>query len=155
MLHTRKWWFGFIASVLLTLWLLTLWILFVGSESYAYIPLYSTAFYPISEGEGYLLLFLTAALIFLWTMVMVLLVLFKRTRAISFGMFIPMLIVHAVAFHTFIPDWTGVDHTLFLLFIPSTLAFLTVVIFALTSHRQGGEKHNETGPGVAHHESSR
>src|SRR5258708_31298474 len=117
MIHNSKWRFGFVTGTLLLLWIIVL--VFV-LDHY------------LTMGPAFGLLYVTTAAFMLMTLLMLLLVFFKRTSPISFGLAIPLLVLHIGLFiMTLIntPAWNETNWELLkpqILFIhlPAVIAFL-------------------------------
>ena len=123
MISTSKWRFGFATSALLLLW--TIVFLFVLS-------------YHMSMGPAFFLLYLTVGVFILMMVLMLLLVFFRRTRSISFGLAIPLLVVHIEVLLLSGAGWYLDNPQWLVIYAPSVVAFLIVGILYLTRNRPAG-----------------
>src|SRR5260221_2392377 len=106
----------------------------------------------LTMGPAFGLLYVTTAAFMLMTLLMLLLVFFKRTSPISFGLAIPLLVLHIGLFiMTLIntPAWNETNWELLkpqILFIhlPAVIAFLVVGITYMTRNRHVGGQSRET-----------
>lgn len=78
MIHDSKWWFSFIAGIVLLLWSVVL-ILVLS--------------YHLELGPGLGLFFLTVGVFILMALMMLVFVFFRQTRLISFGLAVPLLVL--------------------------------------------------------------
>ncbi|BCL84601.1 hypothetical protein ccbrp13_70660 [Ktedonobacteria bacterium brp13] len=140
MIHNSKWRFGFVTSTLLLLW------------SIVFVFVLAPSPY-LTMGPAFGLLYLTEAVLMLMTLLMLLLVFFKRTRPISFGLTIPLLVLHVGLFIITLiitpPAWNETNWELLkpqILFIhfPAVIAFLVVGITYMTVNRHVGGQPRKT-----------
>jgi hypothetical protein len=137
MIYHSKWRFGFVTGTLLLLWSIVL--IFV-LQRY------------LTMGPAFGLLYLTAAVFMLMTLLMLLLVFFKRTSPISFGLAIPLLVLHVGLFIVTLintPAWNETNWELLkpqILFIhlPAAIAFIVVGITYMARNRHVGGQPRKT-----------
>jgi hypothetical protein len=130
MIDSSKWRSGFIASALLFIWTSVL-VFFLSSY--------------LSMGPALGLFFLTVGIFILMTLLMLVFVFFRKTRLISFGMAIPLLILQIglLILTLGFASW-GVRMT-FLANLPGCIALLVVGIVYLTKDRRSGEQLSTDG----------
>jgi hypothetical protein len=123
MIHSSRWRSGFIASALLLIWTIVFW---------SFLSSY------LSMGPAFGLFFLTVGIFILMTLLMLVCVFFRKTRLISFGMAIPLLVLQIglLILTLGFASW-GVLMT-FLANLPGCIALLVVGIVYLTRDRRSG-----------------
>jgi hypothetical protein len=119
MIHNSKWQFGFVTGTLLLLW--TIVLLFVVLKHL-----------HLSMGQQLGLFYLTVAVFNLMALLMLLLVLFKQTRPISFGLAVPLLVLQLGLL--MLTNW----RTVWPLLTPGGVALLVVAIVYLSRDRHCG-----------------
>lgn len=131
MIRNAQWQAGFVAGTLLLIWSAVF--LFILS-------------YHLSLGPGLLLAYLTTSIFLLLTLLMLILVFFRRTRPFSFGLALPLLVLHTGLFTLTLigrlVDWTvGVP----LIHVPGGIALLVVAIIYFTRGRHGDGRVSAAG----------
>ena len=121
MIRHSKWQFGFVTGTLLLLW--TTVLLFVVSKH-------------LSMGPALGLFYLTVGVFNLMAFLMLLLVFFKQTRPISFGLAVPLLVLQVGLLILTLPSWRTL--WTFLANLPGCVALLVVAIVYLTRDRHSG-----------------
>jgi peptidoglycan/LPS O-acetylase OafA/YrhL len=123
MIRHSKWQFGFVTGTLLLLW--TIVLLFVVLKHL-----------HLSMGQQLGLFYLTVAVFNLMALLMLLLVFFKQTRPISFGLAVPLLVLQIGLLILTLPSWRTLWP--FLANLPGCVALLVVAIVYLTRDRHSG-----------------
>jgi hypothetical protein len=133
MIRDRKWQLGFLMGSLLSLWMVLLPILFIVGKSDAEMndDIGAGGIFIVSLGLLYLLMGL-----------MVLLVFFRRTRALSFGFAVSLLVLQILLILLMLIPWDpGAFGTILLFNLPGYLPLLVVgIVYALHRVRRSRER---------------